>query len=68
METIDDETFVKDVCKPGHGADTCRYLLFGGDWQCGKHDPIHHTLDARVAAETMNARGDNCNGWNWEVA
>lgn len=52
------------VCKIGQGADCCRYLLGGADGiECGKHQPeFKRMLDARHAAGTMVARGDNCEG------
>lgn len=50
-----------DVCKPGHGPLTCRYITAGADGICcEKHTPLGRTLDARVAQ--MNAKGDNCEG------
>lgn len=53
----------KDVCKVGQGADCCRYIGMGPKgWSCLKHSNMKPFLDGRVAAGTMNARGDNCEG------
>lgn len=57
------ESHVKDVCRPGTGTETCRYLLLGaGGWVCGKHTVLAVTLDDRVREGTIVARGDNCAG------
>jgi len=54
---------VRNVCKPGKGGDTCRYLVMGADgWECAKHSSLAALLDARVASESIVARGDNCEG------
>jgi len=57
------ESHVKDVCRPGEGSETCRYLLMSpGGWVCGKHSALAVTLDNRVREGTMRAHGDNCAG------
>jgi hypothetical protein len=57
------ESHVKDVCRPGKGSETCRYLLMGaGGWVCGKYSALAATLDNRVREGTMRAHGDNCVG------
>lgn len=57
------QSHVTDVCRPGVGAETCRYLLMGpGGWDCGKESSLAALLDDRVRAGTMRARGDNCAG------
>lgn len=48
------------ICKMGQGAECCRYLVFSSDFACAKRSSVAATIDARV--ETMNARGDNCDG------
>jgi len=51
------------VCKMGKGHETCRYLTFQPEgFTCEKGGPLQVQLDAR--GDTMNARGDNCDGWN----
>ena len=55
--------YVKAVCKIGQGHACCRYLTMGaGGWSCEKRSSLKAALDARVLAETMTARGDNCEG------
>jgi hypothetical protein len=55
---------VKTVCRPGCGNATCRYLTMGAEgWGCAKLDGrLRFHIDNRVAAGTMGARGDNCEG------
>jgi hypothetical protein len=54
----------RSLCRVGTGSPCCRYLA--GDAQgfkCLKLDPGAKThIDARVAAGTFNAKGDNCPG------
>ncbi len=42
MTPITDGSWVHDVCKPGEGATTCRYLVLamiaGASFACGKTD------------------------------
>jgi hypothetical protein len=57
------EEHVKLTCRPGTGAETCRYLTMGAaGWSCEKHTSLADQLDQRVAKESMVARGDNCEG------
>lgn len=60
----EDQNWIRNVCCIGQRAATCRYLTCGpGGWDCVKQDPkLGPYLDARVFAEQMNARGDNCPG------
>lgn len=53
--------YVKEKCKPGT-SECCRYLVMGSGWQCAKLTEHKKTLDDRVAAGTMRAVGDNCEG------
>lgn len=55
---------IAELCRPGRGADTCRYLLGGpGGLECGKHqDGFRQEIDRRSAEGTMVAKGDNCEG------
>jgi hypothetical protein len=57
--------YVNATCKMGQGHACCRYLGANADgFACLKHTGLKDMLDARVAHETMNARGDNCPGYN----
>ncbi len=54
---------IETVCQPRKGAKTCRYLaLRGADWCCEKAGHLRGELDERVKADTMGAKGDNCEG------
>jgi hypothetical protein len=54
---------VKNVCKIGQGNACCRYLVIGAQgFECVRDTEMKVYLDARVAMETMVARGDNCSG------
>ncbi len=55
-------TTIKEVCKIGQGKDCCRYLTMGPNgFECAKLNlGLMLTIDARV--ESMNAKGDNCEG------
>jgi len=58
---------VDEVCRAGAGALCCRYLCVdAGGWLCGKASTMKDVIDARVAAGTFTARGDNCEGWEDE--
>lgn len=58
------EQHLNEVCRPGQGAISCSYLGMGGaGWRCLKiHDGLKDAIDARRAANTMRAMGDNCEG------
>jgi hypothetical protein len=61
LEPITEE-HVRTVCQPGT-TKCCRYLTMSPKgWSCEKHGSFRALLDARVAADTMRARGDNCEG------
>ena len=52
-----------EVCLPGRGKDTCRYITCGsGGFECAKHTGIGKHLDNRVAQNTITAQADNCGG------
>ncbi|MBI2099051.1 hypothetical protein HYT45_01390 [Candidatus Uhrbacteria bacterium] len=57
---------LEEVCKAGHGKETCRYLSVGnGEWTCVKFVPeVAMFLDQRVLTGKMRAKGDNCEGRN----
>lgn len=60
---ISDE-HLKETCKFGQGGDTCAFLTMGsGGFTCGKQDWVEPIIRARLAAGTMSAKGDNCDGW-----
>ena len=63
IQPLVDNEWATSTCKVGQGAACCRYLAMGPNgWSCEKHSEMGRYLDQRVAAETMNARGDNCPG------
>jgi hypothetical protein len=65
MSNITNESHVKDVCKLGQGGHCCSYLGAGADgWECLKESSLKSTIDARRSAGTMNAKGDNCGGFD----
>lgn len=66
---------VRDVCRPGDGARTCRYLtgelpMFGGGsgLHCARFYPaLAARIDERVAEGTMVAQAINCPGKPYEA-
>lgn len=57
------EEHVANVCRPGAGAETCRYLTAGAKgFECAKDTGLAFTLDERVKRGEMTACGDNCPG------
>jgi hypothetical protein len=55
------DEYRKAVCRLGEGAACCRYLTMGGGgWGCAKRSPMREAIDRR--ADTMGAKGDNCDG------
>lgn len=60
------DQYVKAVCQPGTHQ-CCRYLTMSPTgWNCEKNTQLGRQLDARVAAGTMRATGDNCEGRDWK--
>jgi hypothetical protein len=60
-----DNACVDSVCKLGQGKDCCRYLARDAQgFKCLKLTELRYHLDERVKRGTMNARGDNCEGWS----
>lgn len=54
---------VNAICQPGRKAACCRYLASDGNgWACVKFHDAGRVIEARVAAGSMVARGDNCSG------
>lgn len=59
---------VTETCRIGHRSATCRYLSAGlGGFQCLKHSALKDLLDERVANNTINSHGDNCEGFKAET-
>jgi hypothetical protein len=56
--------YIMNTCKLGQGSKCCRYLIAGPNgFECAKqHIGMKNYLDMRVAADDMNAKGDNCIG------
>ena len=58
------DDYVKDTCKLGQGGACCAYLMGGPNGlECAKGTHIERVIATRLAAGTMNAKGDNCDGW-----
>lgn len=58
-----DDAHLKEVCRPGAGEKCCRYLTMDAKgWSCEKNGELRELLDKRVADDTINAKGDNCEG------
>lgn len=56
-------SWIKDKCKIGMGAQTCRYLTMAASgWSCEKGGELRSILDKRVADNVMVAQGNNCPG------
>jgi hypothetical protein len=55
-------TYLINICKLGRGRECCRYLVAGRRFECAKLTPLKETIDARVAARSFSAQGDNCEG------
>jgi hypothetical protein len=56
------EKHLSEVCKLGSGPACCRYLAFAARFECQKQGELRAVIDARSAAGTMKAQGDNCTG------
>ena len=64
IETIED-TYLKNICGLGKGEGCCAFLAAGSKgFECLKGGSLEHTIRERLAIEDMNAKGDNCNGYN----
>jgi len=53
---------IKNVCKRGKGAETCRFLIMGPNFECAKATALREALNRRAKEGSMEARGDNCPG------
>ena len=61
-QVFPDADEVRELCKPGAGADTCILLLMGGDgFECHAHNrmPIMSLIDRARRGET-NAQREGC--------
>ena len=63
-DVIPDE-YVDGVCRIGQREATCAFLLMspGEGFICAKGSTVEATIRARLAAGTIGAQGDNCDGW-----
>jgi hypothetical protein len=58
------QVYVEETCKLGQGEKTCAFLMMGAEgFDCAKGTSIEATIRKRLEAGTMNAKGDNCEGW-----
>lgn len=66
-DVITDEEHIHKACKPGKGSECCRYLMASSKgMECGKNDPDTKSMfDSKV--DEMNAKGDNCDGWEFKI-
>lgn len=54
---------LEQVCRPGEGAFTCSFLVFGPEgFGCAKTTSLEGLIRQRRAERSMNAMGDNCDG------
>jgi len=54
---------VASVCRPGAGAETCRYLTIDDGWACAVGNPkLVAFIEARAKEGRMTARAVNCSG------
>lgn len=61
--TVVTETQLATLCRPGKGAETCSFLMYGPDgFECAKHSGFAPLLEAKRAAKSIRALGDNCSG------
>lgn len=69
MSAVADD-HVESTCRLGQGPATCAFLVMAPDvgLECAKGGVFEGLLRARLAAGTMVARGDNCDGWMRELA
>ena len=61
--TFPDDEWTRQVCRIGQGQACCRYLTMSpAGWSCEKYGSLKAHLDRRVAANSITAQGDNCEG------
>lgn len=56
---------VNEVCRIGT-EECCAFLTVSEGFECAKGSPIEAVIWGRLAAGTMRATGDNCDGWEME--
>ena len=56
------ETTIEEICQPGIGKGTCRFLIFDGEFCCSKGSNFQSQIELRFEEGTMVACGDNCSG------
>jgi hypothetical protein len=55
-----------NVCRLGV-EDCCAYILLSvNGFECAKNSEVKLAIDLRLAEGTLNATGDNCDGWKGE--
>ena len=61
---INTSTHVVKVCRPGHGAETCRYLTMDAEgWACARgNDKLEGYIEEQMTRGRMTAVGVNCSG------
>lgn len=59
-----DDDYLNNICKIGNKNNTCRYILMSSEGQfvCAKHTKMRQVLDELVEKESIEARGNNCQG------
>ena len=58
------EDEVKTLCRPGHGADTCSWLMMDANgWYCSGLNKPPHLIERRESGD-MNAMRDGCDKVN----
>ncbi len=58
------ENYIRETCKLGQGEACCAFLMMGQDgMECAKETGAEGLIRKRLDAGTMNAKGDNCEGW-----
>jgi hypothetical protein len=56
-------TTIRTLCRPGQGQATCRYFVMTSrGYECAKLSGWQRVIDAKCAAGTATAYGDNCPG------
>lgn len=67
FSSFPDDSHVRDICKPGKGATTCRYLIrrtspSGNRYLCEKAGTYRKLIDEDVQRGVVIERGNNCRG------
>jgi hypothetical protein len=62
---IIEQDYLMKTCNLGKGESCCAFLASGAKgFECLKGGSLEHTIRERLAAAAMNAKGDNCDGYN----